>query len=173
MSDTDGVIVNKVQQSDKLVTVDLQKYYDPVEVMELDLEPFLFKGLLLKEEPFRQALEEHDWEQYRDACLAVFCSSDAIISRWAYMLVAAHASGIARDIIAGTRTDMRNELWRRKLDSVDWEQYSGKFVILKGCSSKDRPVPESAYLHAARKLVPHVKKLMYGEACSNVPVYRG
>jgi hypothetical protein len=78
----------------------------------------------------------------------------------------------AKDIFEGDKMDARDELYRRRLAKIEWEQYKDKFVILKGCSDNKRPVPESAYLYATKKLVPHVKKLMYGEACSNVPVYR-
>lgn len=165
-------IENKIKQSKKLVTVDLQQYYDETPVAELDLKDFLFKELILKEDDFRKSLEDHEWEQYENQYLRVFCSSDAIISKWAYMLVAQHASGNVKDIFEGSREGMRFELYRRKLDNIDWEEYKDKFVILKGCSDDDKPVPDSVYLYATKKLVPHVKKLMYGEACSNVPVYR-
>lgn len=172
MTTQEGEIVNKVKQSDKLVTLDLQKYFDATPILELDLKDFLYKELILKEEQFRNQLEEHDWKQYSDKYLTVFCSSDAIISKWAYMLVAQHASPFAKDIFKGTKEDFLFELYRRKLEDINWSDYKDKFVILKGCSSKEKPVPESVYLYATNKLVPHVKKLMYGEACSNVPVYR-
>jgi hypothetical protein len=165
-------IVNKVKQSTKLVTIDLQQFYDETPIYEFDLKDFLFKGLILKEEEFRTQLETYEWEQHRGAYLAVFCSSDAIISKWAYMLVAQHAAGIAKDVFKGKYQEILFELYRRNLENVDWSTYKDKFVILKGCSSKEKPVPDSVYLYATNKLVPHVKKLMYGEACSNVPVYR-
>ena len=166
----EGEIVNKVKQSDKLVTIDLEKYYDETPIDELDLSQFLFKGMVLKENDFRDQLENHDWSQYDDHYLAVHCSTDAIISKWAYMIVAQHANPFAKDILYGTREDLLFELYRRRLDQVDWDRYEGKYVLLKGCSEK--PVPESVYLYATNRLLPHVQKLMYGEACSNVPVYR-
>lgn len=166
-------IVNKVKQSKKLVTLDLQVYYDETPIHEFDLKEFLYEGLILKEEEFRKQLESYDWKQHKEAYLAVFCSTNAIISKWAYMLVAQHANGIAKDVLKGTKEEILFELYRRKLEKIEWESYQDKFVILKGCSSKDKPVPESIYLYATNKLIPYVKKLMYGEACSNVPVYRG
>lgn len=173
MAEQEGEIVNKVKQSNKLVTFDLQKYFDETPILEFDIKDFLYKGLILKEEEFRNRLESHDWEQYDDKYLAVYCSSDAIISKWAYMLIAGHASSHAKDVFKGTKEDFLFELYRRNLESVNWKEYRDKFVILKGCSSKEKPVPESVYLFATNNLVPYVKKLMYGEACSNVPVYRG
>lgn len=171
-TDTQGEIVNKVKQSDKLVTIDLQKYFDETPRAELDLKQFLFKGMILKEQDFRDALEEFDWSQFNDQYVGVFCSTDAIISKWAYMLVGQYLAGHAKEVFKGQKDDMLYELYRRNLDKIDWSAYEDKFVILKGCSSKEKPVPESIYLYATQKLVPHVKKLMYGEACSNVPVYR-
>ncbi|MBN2732514.1 MAG: DUF2480 family protein [Balneolaceae bacterium] len=173
MNDTqEGTIVNKIKQSKKLVTIDLQQYFDNTPIQELDLKDFLFEELILKEKEFRESLESHNWEQYKDSYLAVYCSSDAIISKWAYMLVAQYAVPFCEDIFQGNKPDVVDELYRRQLNEIDWEKYKDKFVILKGCSDKKKPVPESAYLYATKKLVPHVQKLMYGEACSNVPVYR-
>lgn len=173
MSSTqEETIVNKIKQSKKLVTLDLQYYFDDRPIAELDLKDFLYEGLILKEKDFRKDLENHDWQQYQGAYLAVYCSSDAIISKWAYMLVTQHAVPFVEDIFKGNKTDVLGELYRCKLKHVDWEEYRDKFVILKGCSDKKKPVPESAYLYATKMLVPVVQKLMYGEACSNVPVFR-
>lgn len=172
MATQEQEIVNKVKQSNKLVTLDLQQYFDETPILELDLKDFLYEGLILKEEDFRNQLEEHDWSQYKDKYLAVYCSTDAIISKWAYMLVAQYSASFAKDVFKGGKEDFIFELYRRNLEDVDWSKYQDKFVILKGCSSKEKPVPESVYLYATNKLVPYVKKLMYGEACSNVPVYR-
>lgn len=165
-------IVNKVKQSKKLVTLDLQQYFDDTPIAELDLKDFLYEGLILKEKDFREDLENHDWQQYESSYVGVYCSSDAIISKWAYMLVTQHAAPFAKDIFKGNKADVLDELYRRRLEKIDWENFRDKFVILKGCSDKNKPVPESAYLYATKKLVPVVQKLMYGEACSNVPVFR-
>lgn len=170
MAAQEGELVNKVKQSDKLVTIDLQNYYDDTPIFEIDLKDFLYKEMMLKESEFRQSLEEHNWEQYKDAYLTVFCSTDAIIAKWAYMLVSRHAKEFTRDVFVGKKEDILFELYRREMDKADWSKYRDKFVLLKGCS--DKPVPESVYVYATNKLMPHVKKLMYGEACSNVPIYR-
>lgn len=163
------VIENKIKQS-KLETIDLQKFYPETTIVEFDLKDFLYEGLVLKEKDFREALDEHEWSQYEGQYLAVHCSTDAIVASWAYMLVAEKAFNHARDVLFGTEEDILFELYRRKLEDFDWSDYEGKFVLLKGCS--DKPVPESVYMHATKKLIPHVGKLMYGEACSSVPVYR-
>lgn len=173
MATDTGEIVNKIKQSDKLVTIDLQQYYDDTDRVGLDLEQFLFKGLILKEQEFREKLENYDWSRFDGQYVCVYCSTDAIIAKWAYMLVAQHLSPHAKDTFEGKPDDILHELYRRQLDKVEWSAFENKFVILKGCNDKDKPVPESIYLYATNKLLPHIKKLMYGEACSNVPVYRG
>lgn len=167
----EGEIINKVKQSDKLVTLDLQQFYDDSEVAELDLKDFLFQGLLLKEKDFREDLQKHDWIRYKGKYLAVFCSTDAILAPWAFMLVACHAKPYAIDVCYGRSPAIKFDLYRKNMDRHDWSQYRDKFVLLKGCS--DKPVTESVYLYATDQLIDAgVRKLMYGEACSNVPVFR-
>lgn len=162
-------IVNKIKQS-KLETVDLEKIAGDIDIQELDLRDFLFQGLILKESEFREKMDTHDWKRYEGQYLTVFCSTDAIIPKWAYMLVVQHADGHAEDILFGSREQAMNQIFRQKLDQIDWQKYTDRFVLLKGCSQME--VPADIYMYATKKLLPHVKKLMYGEACSNVPVYR-
>jgi hypothetical protein len=45
-----------------------------------------------------------------------------------------------------------------------------KRVLVKGCSEED--IPENAYIELVEKLKPIVKSLMFGEACSNVPIFK-
>ena len=52
-------------------------------------------GLILKEKDFRDWVKNHDWNEYKDCCVAVTCSADAIVPTWAYMLIAANLSGVA------------------------------------------------------------------------------
>ncbi len=143
---------------------------DGVTLKEIDLKNFLFQGMILKEAEYRQKMEAHNWEQYQDSYVTVYCSTDAIIPKWAYMLVVQYAEGLAKDVLFGTKDQALNQIFRQKLDLVDWQKYQGRYVLLKGCSKMD--VPADIYMYATKKLIPHVKKLMYGEACSNVPVYR-
>lgn len=162
-------IVNKIKQS-KLETIDLEKYAEDVKIAELDLSEHLFQGLILKEKEFRESMDQLNWKKYDGHYLAVYCSTDAIIPKWAYMLVVQHAAGIAEDVFFGKEREASVEILKQKLDKVDWEKFTDRFVLLKGCSKMD--IPPEIYMHATRKLLPHVRKLMYGEACSNVPVYR-
>lgn len=169
MAESQPVIENKVEKSG-LITLDLQKWYSGEVIVPFDLKHYLHMELILREKEFRQALQEHDWSSYSGKVLAVFCSSDAIIASWAYMLVAAHARDHAMDIVYGRPENVAFERFRKGLDAEDWSKYEGRRVLLKGCA--DVEVPPSAYLYATQKLLPYVERLMYGEACSFVPVYR-
>ncbi|MEX1062040.1 MAG: DUF2480 family protein [Balneolaceae bacterium] len=162
-------IVNKIKAS-RLETVDLEEFLKGVSVNVLDIRQFLFKEMILKESEFRDHLNSHDWSQYEGEWLAVTCTSDAIIPSWAWMLVTAHAGPYAEEIIYGDESDARMALLKQKINQFDWSIYTDKFVLLKGCSKAD--VPAGAYLEATKMLLPITGKLMYGEACSNVPVYR-
>lgn len=164
-----GEIVNKVKLS-KLETIDLEKLVAGIEISELDLKDFLFQGLILKESEYRENLENHNWEQYEGRYLSVFCSTDAIIPKWAYMLVVRYAAPYTVDVLSGRKAEAMKSIFRNRIDDADWERYRDKFVLLKGCSKID--VPAEIYMHATGKLLKIVKKLMYGEACSNVPVFR-
>lgn len=163
-------IVNRVQQNTKLVTLDLQQFHDPMPIKELDIKQFLFQELMLKEKDFREQLNEFDWSEFEGNYLSVYCSTDAIIAPWAWMLITAHASEFAKEVFLGRKEAFQHELYQRKLVDHDWDQYEGKFVLLKGCGKVH--VPDSIYMLATNKLIERAKKIMYGEACSNVPVWR-
>jgi len=162
-------LVNRVAQSG-LITINLEEYFPPEEVLPFDLKDFLFKELLLKEKDFRAAMKAHDWSQYQDKVLAVFCSTDAIIPVWAYMLVTVYATPHAAAVFQGTVEDYYRDAYQRALGAIDPSRYEDERVIIKGCS--DKPVPASAYVELTRRLRPHAKSIMYGEACSTVPLYK-
>lgn len=162
-------LVNRVAQSG-LVTIDLEELYPEGEVVSFDLKDYLFMGLILKEKDFREALKTHDWSQYEGKNLAVFCSADAIIPMWAYMLVATYAAPFAADVAQTTPEHFVEAAFLKKLASLDIKGYEGKRLVIKGCS--DKPVPPSAYLEITRRLQPVAMSIMFGEPCSTVPVYK-
>ncbi len=165
-------IINRVKANEKLQTVDLVKlFHDPTPVAELDIKDFLYMGLLLKEKDFREHLKNHDWSQYEGQYLSVFCSTDAIIAPWAWMLLTSHAALHAKEVFHLTPKEVSHELYRRGVEAYNWSQYQDKFILLKGCG--DIHVPDSIYLLATNKLIGTAKKIMYGEACSFVPVWKG
>jgi len=162
-------IVNKVANS-VLEVFDLEDYYTSGIRTQLDISQWLLDGFLLKEKDFREALKIHDWSQFQNHFVAIHCSTDAIIPAWASILVTVYLSPFAKKVVVGNLTDLETSLYQEILPTLDYSKYQDKPVILKGCSKK--PVPESAYIMAIQKLQPFVKSIMYGEACSAVPLYK-
>ncbi len=162
-------LINRVANS-SLVTIDLEEMYPIGEIVPFDLKGYLFMELILKEKDFREALLALDWEQYRGKNLAVFCSADAIIPLWAYMLVATHAAPYVNDIALCEPAEFAGQAFLKKLATFDLQPFEGKRIVVKGCS--DKPVPASAYLEITRKLQPIALSIMFGEPCSTVPVYK-
>ena len=162
-------IVNKVANS-ALEVFDLEDFYPKENRSEIDISQWLLEGFLLKEKDFRAQLNQYNWAQYQGQNVAVFCSTDAIVPAWAAVLVAIQLAPFAKKIISGTFEDLDSALFQELLSKIDYSVYEGKSVILKGCSKK--PVPMSAYILAAQFLQPFAKSIMYGEACSAVPLYK-
>lgn len=162
-------IVNKVAQS-KLVTFDLEDYYPEGDRVILDIKDWLYEGLILREKEFRSYVSEHDWEQYKDAYVALNCSSDAIIPGWAYMLLSSKLEPYTKKTIVGNLEQLETALYQSVIENLNVSSFKDKPVIIKGCSNK--PVPPNAYLWITSKLQPVAKSIMYGEACSSVPLYK-
>ena len=162
-------IINKVANS-VLEVFDLEDYY-PVGIRtQIDISQWLFEGFVLKEKDFREALKNHDWTQYQGHFVAIHCSTDAIIPAWASILVASHVLPFVGKAVLGNLSDLETSMYQELLSKIDYSVYKDKPVIIKGCSKK--PVPESAYILAIQNLQPVAKSIMYGEACSAVPLFK-
>ncbi len=162
-------IVNRVAQSN-LVTLDLEEYYPEGERVLLDISPWLFEGIILKENEFRQQVADHNWPAYNDSYVAITCSTDAIIPAWAFMLITSKLQPYAKQIVQGTLTDLETRIFTEIIEQIDLSPFRDKPVIIKGCSNK--PVPPNAYVWATEKIQSVAKSVMYGEACSSVPLYK-
>lgn len=161
---------NKVAESG-IVNLDLEDFWPKdAALINLDLAPWLFESVILKEKDFRAFVADHSWEQYTDKHVAVYCSEDAIIPMWAYMLVAAQLKPFAKNAVQCTPEDLPLEAFKHNLKHHDWNGYKDQRVIVKGCSHK--PIPANAYLEVASHLQANVKSMMFGEACSAVPIFK-
>jgi hypothetical protein len=162
-------IINKVAQSG-LVTINLEDFYAPGDRVLLDIKPWLYEELILKEKEFRQYIKDHNWQQYSDKYVAVTCTADAIVPTWAYMLVAIQLAAVAKDVFFGGLNELEEHLFQKQLSSFNPAMYKDQRVVIKGCS--DREVPVSVFMEITRLLQPYVKSIMYGEPCSTVPVFK-
>lgn len=164
-----GEIVNRVAKS-SLMVFDLEALYPKGERMVLDIKEWLYEGLVLREKEFRTAVDAHNWSDYKDAYVALTCSTDAIIPVWAYMLITTRLTPYARKVVYGDLEFLENTIFELLLDQIDLSPYTNKPTIIKGCS--EVAVPTNAYLLAAAKLREVAKSVMYGEACSAVPLFK-
>lgn len=162
-------IVNRVAKS-KLVTLNLEDYCPEAKRLSFDLKDWLYEGFVLREKEFRKAVKTHNWATYQDSFIALSCSSEAIVPTWAYMLITANLQPFAHKIVFGDLNTMENAIFQEAIEKIDVSKFKDLPVIIKGCSKK--PVPQNAYLLLVQKLQPVVKSLLFGEACSSVPVYK-
>lgn len=163
-------IVNKVAGNTNLITFDLEDYYPKGNRILFDIKDWLYEGLILREKDFRKQVADHDWSQYQDTYVALTCSTDAIIPGWAYLLVTSVVFPFAKKVTVGSLEIMETVLYEEIIRDLDVSKYQNKFIIIKGCANK--PVPQGAYIALIQKLQPVAKSLMYGEACSSVPLYK-
>jgi hypothetical protein len=162
-------IINKVAESG-IITLDLAELVNREPASELDISVFLSEGLILREKEFRTRLTETDWSQYAGRWVGVYCSTDAIIQKWAWMLIVKQLYPFTDRILFSNPDDLKEKILLEKIQQLDVTPYVDGRVVIKGCGEKF--VTGDAYLQISRRLIPVVKNLMYGEPCSTVPVYK-
>jgi S-adenosylmethionine/arginine decarboxylase-like enzyme len=169
MSENKDEIINRVAQS-KLITFNLEDYYPQGKRVILDVKDWLYEGFILKEKEFRAHVAGHDWEQYTNAYIALSCSTDAIIPGWAYMLITSRLQPYAKTVVVGGLEELETSLYQSVIETIDVSSFIDQMVIVKGCSNK--PVPPNAYVWITAKIQTVAKSVMYGEACSSVPLFK-
>lgn len=168
--DTSKPLVNKVAQK-AIITLDLEDYFPkPEDIVSVDLKDFLFKGLILREADFREAVSNADWSVYKDKYVVLHCSTDAIIPMWAYMVLSAELSQFAKDVACSSPDHAPEIFLYRNLAKLNMDEFKNQRVVVKGCG--DRKVPEAAFVQIAEQLSKTARVVMYGEACSTVPVFK-
>ncbi len=162
-------IINRVANS-QLKVIDLEDFYPSEKRVVIDIKQWLFNELILKETDFRNSLKNHNWTQYKNTYVALTCSCDAIVPSWAYMLIATYLTDYAKKVIVGTLNELETAIFYNIINDFAIEEYKNKPVIIKGCSNKQ--IPETAYIQLIEKLQPVTKSILFGEACSSVPLYK-
>jgi hypothetical protein len=162
-------IINKVAQS-SLMVFDLEEYYPDDHVVDLDVSQWLTEGSILREADFRVQLKAMDWTPFEGKYVALYCSTDAILPAWTFALVTVHLAPFALKTIQGNKELAIIEWYQDILNKLDYTDYFENPVILKGCSKK--AVPNQVYTLAIQKLIKVSKSVMFGEACSAVPLYK-
>ena len=145
-------------------------FIPPGKQQVLDIKDFMQEGLILREKDFRLRIKEKDWSEFQDGFVAVTNSSDGIIPLWAYMLISSALHPYSSLVVRGNKSHLKGALLRRSIEAIDESEFKDKRVVVKGCGKES--IPESAYIAITQKLQPVVKSLMFGEACSTVPVFK-
>ena len=164
-----GEIVNRVANS-ALITIDLTDYAPKETIAILDAKDFLFEGIILKEKGFRNTLKEFDFSVYTDKIVALYCSSYAIVPMWAFMLLTSYLNNSASKIYFGKKEEVFQKIFSDNIDAIDATEFENKKVIVRGCGQV--PLTEALYIAITKKLQNTVSSLMFGEACSAVPVFK-
>ncbi len=160
---------NQVEKK-AIVQLDLEAFYPTTnELARIDIKDFLLQEWLLKESDFRLALENINWQAYKDKHTLIFCSNDAIIPQWAYMLIAHYLEQM--DSIAYFKKDtFEEDVLISKIQNISLEPYQNKRILIKGCSKKNiSPYP---YILITQKLNRVAKSVAFGESCSSVPLFK-
>lgn len=162
-------IVNRVAQS-SIITINLEEIYPKEDRVVFDISSFLFQGLVLREKEFRSSLKEIDWEKYSNKWVAIFCSADAIVPNWAFMLVGTYLDTVSKGYAIGSLDQLEIVIAERLISEINPNDYLDRPVVIKGCS--DLAIPLYAYGRIVERIQPYAKSIMYGEPCSTVPLFK-
>ena len=80
---------------------------------------------------------------------------------------------VTEDIVNGYKLfveDFENILMIEAINSIDLSTYKNKPVIIKGCTNKK--FKKYFYSLLIDKIQPVAKSIMFGEACSSVPIFK-
>jgi len=162
-------IINRVENS-ALKQVSLDEFYPEGERVLFDVKDFLKDEIALIEKDFRLNLKEYDWSIFERKYVGIICSVDAIVPLWAFMLVATYLNPIAKKVVFGNKEALEKAIFKDVFLELDFEKYKDAAVIVKGCGKY--PIPEAVVVDFSIILQDYAKSIMFGEACSAVPLYK-
>ena len=162
-------IINKVENS-SLKTIDLDLLVPKTPRVIFDIKNWLKNDLILIEKDFRGLIKSHNWNQYLGKYVSIQCSNNAIIPDWAFMLVSKSLKELEIENFIGSLEIMEHIIVKKTIDKLDLSSFKDKSIIIKGCSKKS--IPKASYSFLIDRLQPIAKKIMFGEACSSVPIFK-
>ena len=162
-------IINKVENS-SLKTIDLDLLIPKTPRVIFDIKNWLKNDLILIEKDFRELIKNHNWNQYLGKYVSIQCSNNAIIPDWAFLLVSKSLKELEIENFIGSLYVMEHIIMKKTIDKLDLSSFKNKSIIIKGCSRKS--IPKASYSFLIDRLQPIAKKIMFGEACSSVPIFK-
>ena len=162
-------IKNRVAES-SLVTIDFDEFINQKKIIVFDLKIWLKDELILIEKDFRNKVNNHDWNDYNNHLVLIQCSNNAIIPHWAYLLISSKLKENGIKNFIGSEEDYNNYSIINSIHNIDLNEFKEKSVIVKGCSNYANK--NYYYSLLVDKIQNVVKSLMFGEACSSVPIFK-
>ena len=159
-------IRNRVAESG-LIQLELSELIE-IECVELDFTSMLYEGQVVIEKAFRAAVNDIDASQYVGKGVGLTVSEDAIIPDWAWMVISAKLFDAAFVVIGGLN-GARDEALRSAINNLDLSTYEDRRIIVRGCDETTGP---EALLLFQTRIQTVAKSIMFGEACSTVPVFK-
>ena len=159
-------IRNRVAESG-LIQLQLSELIE-IDCVELDFTSMLHEGQVVIEKNFRTSIEVLNVTSYAGKGVGLTVSDEAIIPDWAWMVLTSKLSESAFVVVGGLE-GARDEALRRAIESIDLSEYQDRRVIVRGCDKASGP---EALLLFQSKIQPVAKTIMFGEACSTVPVFK-
>lgn len=153
-----NTFVNKVEATG-IIAFDLLDFKPAIEIREIDIKDLLYMEMVVKEKEFRAAIAQIDFTSFRNKAVAVYCSVDAIIPSWVYMVLADLLYDNATHFDFKDPQSLQLDLWKSNVLNADLLPLRNKKVVVRA-----RPeIAPALYMLATDRLKPLVKTLMYGE----------
>ena len=162
-------IVNKIAKI-PVKNIDVSSFVPKNERVIFDIKQWLKNDLILIEKDFRSKVKNFDWKVYENKFISIQCSNDAIIPDWAFILISSVLKKNNITNFIGSLKSMEEYLVCESIRKSEFSIYENKTVIIQGCSNES--FPKSCYSSLINKLQPIVKKILFGEACSSVPIFK-
>ena len=165
----DYKIINRVSKS-KIMTIDFNEFLGETIFEVIDLKNWLKDEFILIESDFREKIKSFNWEVLKEKTVLIQCSNDAIIPHWAYLLISSKLTEFEIKNFIGNQNEFKNYQIIDGIKNLDEKLFIDKPVIIKGCSD----ISDNNYFYSLiiEKLQPIAKSIMFGEACSAVPVFK-
>jgi hypothetical protein len=165
----DYKIINRVSKS-KIMTIDFNDFLGDTNFEIIDLKNWLKDEFILVESDFREKIKSFNWEVLKEKTVLIQCSNDAIIPHWAYLLISSKLTEFEIKNFIGNQNEFKNYQIIDGIKNLDEKLFIDKPVIIKGCSD----ISDNNYFYSLiiEKLQPIAKSIMFGEACSAVPVFK-
>ena len=165
----DYKIINRVSKS-KIMTIDFNDFLGDTNFEVIDLKNWLKDEFILVESDFREKIKSFNWDVLKEKTVLIQCSNDAIIPHWAYLLISSKLTEYEIKNFIGNQNEFKNYQIIDGIKNLDEKLFIDKPVIIKGCSD----ISDNNYFYSLiiEKLQPIAKSIMFGEACSAVPVFK-